>query len=97
MFAKDKVSQSMIDAVNSVINEGKVDESSEKVPTSTGMKVYGSSYGGRALRSTQDSTIGSLVKITGGAYKGLVGRVVDSRHREWFLVGCDWIFNHQCL
>jgi hypothetical protein len=55
MFAKDKVSQSMIDAVNSVINEGKVDESSEKVPTSTGMKVYGSSYGNSA-KAHRDQT-----------------------------------------
>ena len=55
MFAKDKVSQSMIDAVNSVINEGKVDKSSEKVPTSTGMKVYGSSYGNSA-KAHRDQT-----------------------------------------
>ena len=39
MFAKNKVSQSMIDAVNSIVNEA------EKVPTPTGMRVYGSSYG----------------------------------------------------
>lgn len=67
MFAKSKVSQSMIDAVNNVLGQtkpepvqevktpeegGKVafapatlSEASEKVPTPTGMKVYGSSYG----------------------------------------------------
>ena len=69
MFAKNKVSQAVIDAVNSVL-EIKVEEkntpqpsdvtrapmapastpttlneASEKVPTPTGMKVYGSSYG----------------------------------------------------
>jgi hypothetical protein len=39
MFAKNKVSQSLVDAVSSIVNEA------EKVPTSTGMKVYGSRYG----------------------------------------------------
>ena len=48
MFAKDKVSQSLIDAVNGVITEQKVDEASVKVPTSTGMKVYGGAKGGSA-------------------------------------------------
>ena len=104
MFAKNKVSQSMIDAVNSVLNEEKkelllepkkkeidetgfhkaahaarksgqshfefqgkkypvtvksykeaieMDEAAEKVPTATGMKVYGSSYG-NSMKARKD-------------------------------------------
>jgi hypothetical protein len=63
MFGKSKVSQSMIDAVNSVIDENAkeitevqlLDESAEKVPTPTGMKVYGSSYG-NSKKARQDQT-----------------------------------------
>lgn len=44
MFAKDKISQSMIDAVKNIVEDTPIEES-EKVKTSTGMKVYGSSYG----------------------------------------------------
>lgn len=67
MFGKSKISQSMIDAVNSVVEgavEGKVEtikevqmleESSEKVATPTGMKVYGSSYG-NSKKARQDQT-----------------------------------------
>jgi len=104
MFAKNKVSQSMIDAVNSVLNEEKkelllepkkkeidetgfhkaahaarksgqshfefqgkkypvtvksykeaieMDEAAEKVPTATGMKVYGSRYG-NSMKARKD-------------------------------------------
>ena len=45
MFAKDKVSQSMIDAVKNIVEAPETVEENEKVKTSTGMKVYGSSYG----------------------------------------------------
>ena len=79
MFGKSKVSQNMIDAVNSVL-EVKVEEknitqssdnqrvpmapagtpvnlseASEKVPTPTGTKVYGSSYG-NSKKARQDQT-----------------------------------------
>ena len=47
MFAKNKVSQSMIDAVSSVLDE-KLDEASLKIPTSTGTKVLGRGYGNSA-------------------------------------------------
>jgi hypothetical protein len=107
MFAKSKISQSMIDAVNSVITEDKkrlindaemdetgfhkaahaakkagqshfefqgkkypatakstaeaieIDEASEKVPTPTGMKVYGSSYG-NSMKARRDQTKSSV-------------------------------------
>lgn len=58
MFAKNKVSQSLVDAVSSIVNEA------EKVPTTTGMKVYGSSYGNSQkarkdqLKSTVDDVKG---------------------------------------
>ena len=48
MFAKNKVSQSMLDAVNSVLEEGKIDEASLKIPTATGTKVLGRGYGNSA-------------------------------------------------
>jgi hypothetical protein len=71
MFAKNKVSQSMIDAVNSVINEDKVEEASEKVPTPTGMKVYGSSYGNSA-KARKDQTKHSVDAVKGPKAKDLV-------------------------
>lgn len=64
MFAKNKVSQSMIDAVNSVISEGKVEEASEKVPTPTGMKVYGSSYG-NSKKARADQTKSAVDNLKG--------------------------------
>ena len=64
MFAKNKVSQSMIDAVNSVISEGKVEEASEKVPTPTGMKVYGSSYG-NSKKARADQTKSAVDDLKG--------------------------------
>jgi hypothetical protein len=60
MFTKSKITQSMIDAVKGVISEddkklllepGK----SEKVPTPTGMKVYGHRYGDSA-KARKDQT-----------------------------------------
>jgi len=47
MFAKNKVTQSMLDAVNQVLTE-KLDEASLKIPTSTGTKVLGRGYGNSA-------------------------------------------------
>ena len=71
MFAKNKVSQSMIDAVNSVISEGKVEEASEKVPTPTGMKVYGSSYGNSA-KARRDQTKSDIDTLKGPKTKDLM-------------------------
>jgi hypothetical protein len=62
MFAKNKVSQSMIDAVNDVT---KLDEASPiKEPTPTGMRVYGRNYGNSA-KAKQDQTKSDLDKIKG--------------------------------
>jgi len=47
MFAKNKVSKSMLDAVNQVLTE-KLDEASLKIPTATGTKVLGRGYGNSA-------------------------------------------------
>jgi hypothetical protein len=62
MFAKTKVSQSMIDAVNEVT---KLDEASPiKEPTPTGMRVYGRNYGNSA-KAKQDQTKSDLDKVKG--------------------------------
>jgi hypothetical protein len=58
MFAKNKVSQSLVDAVNSVVNEA------EKVPTTTGMKVYGSSYG-NSQKARKDQLKSTLADVKG--------------------------------
>jgi hypothetical protein len=71
MFSKSKVSQSMIDAVNSVLGEKSeekivknvlLDEASEKVPTPTGMKVYGSNYG-NSMKARKDQTSHEIDKV----------------------------------
>ena len=58
MFAKNKVSQSLVDAVNSVVNDA------EKVPTTTGMKVYGSSYG-NSQKARKDQLKSTLADVKG--------------------------------
>jgi len=45
MFAKNKVTQSMLDAVNSVLEESNIDEASLKIPTATGTIVHGGHKG----------------------------------------------------
>jgi len=73
MFSKSKVSQSMIDAVNSVLGEKSeekiiknvlLDEATEKVPTPTGMKVYGSNYG-NSMKARKDQTSHEIDKVKG--------------------------------
>ena len=65
MFAKDKVSQSMIDAVKQVMESEAIEEStSEKVPTSTGMKVYGHRYG-NSKKAREDQTKSSVDDLKG--------------------------------
>ena len=67
MFAKDKVSQAMLDAVNSVLDEGSkllLEPESEKVPTPTGTKVYGHSYGNSA-KARKDQTAHDVDKLKG--------------------------------
>ena len=70
MFAKSKVSQSMIDAVNKVLGEEPVEQKDQllsetaplKEPTPTGMRVYGSSYGNSA-KAKKDQTKSSVDDI----------------------------------
>ena len=59
MFAKDKVTQSMIDAVKQVVETAPIKE-----PTPTGMRVYGSSYGNSA-KAKQDQTKSSVDTLKG--------------------------------
>jgi hypothetical protein len=124
MFAKSKISQSMIDAVNQVLDESEkrlindaeldetgfhkaahaakkagqshfefqgkkypatakshkeaieIEEASEKVPTPTGMKVYGSSYG-NSKKARADQTKHSVDDVKGPKAKELVGEDED--------------------
>jgi hypothetical protein len=59
MFAKDKVSQSMIDAVKQVVETAPIKE-----PTPTGMRVYGGSYGNSA-KAKQDQTKKDIDNLKG--------------------------------
>jgi hypothetical protein len=75
MFAKSKISQSMIDAVNKVLGEQPVVEVEQKdqllsesapikEPTPTGMRVYGGSYGNSA-KAKKDQTKSSIDNLKG--------------------------------
>jgi hypothetical protein len=69
MFGKSKVTQSMIDAVNSVLSEEDKKlllepEKSEKIATPTGMKVYGHRYGNSA-KARKDQTAHDIDKLKG--------------------------------
>lgn len=92
MFGKNKISQSMIDAVNSVV-EGTVEEkkeeiqelhmleeASEKVPTPTGMKVYGSSYG-NSKKARQDQTKSSVDTLKGPKDKEVKEELKGDQHK----------------
>jgi hypothetical protein len=92
MFGKSKISQSMIDAVNSVV-EGTVEEkkeeiqelhmleeASEKVPTPTGMKVYGSSYG-NSKKARQDQTKSSVDTLKGPKDKEVKEELKGNQHK----------------
>jgi hypothetical protein len=76
MFAKNKVSQSMIDAVNTIISETKEEETLGeaiapiKEPTKTGMKVFGRSYGNSA-KAKQDQTKSSVDDLKGPKSKDM--------------------------
>ena len=72
MFTKNKVSQSMIDAVNKVLEEQSLKEVSPiKEPTATGMKVYGRSYGNSA-KAKQDQSKSSVDDLKGPKTKDLM-------------------------
>jgi len=70
MFGNSKISKSLLDAVNSVIGNDstqvqQLDEAtSEKVPTSTGMKVYGHRYGD-SKKARKDQTKSSVDDLKG--------------------------------
>jgi len=72
MFAKSKVSQSMIDAVNKVLGEQPVEQKDQllnetapiKEPTPTGMRVYGGSYGNSA-KAKKDQTKSPVDNLKG--------------------------------
>jgi hypothetical protein len=74
MFAKNKVSQSLVDAVNKIMSEKEVESKeellneAEKVPTATGMKVYGSRYGD-SQKARKDQLKTSLDDVKGPSEK----------------------------
>ena len=61
MFGSNKVPKSLVDAVSQIMQ---VDEAAEKVPTPTGMKVYGSSYGNSA-KARRDQTKSAVDTLKG--------------------------------
>jgi hypothetical protein len=91
MFAKDKVSQAMLDAVNSVLDEGAqkllLEPKSEKVPTPTGTKVYGHSYGNSA-KARKDQTAHDIDKLKGPKDKEMKEELkgnqdkIDANHND---------------
>ena len=75
MFAKSKISQSMIDAVNSVITEEEKkrlinDDDPVKIATSSGTKVLGTRYGNSA-KAHRDATADTLAAVKGPKDKEL--------------------------
>mgnify|MGYP006267111009 CR=1 FL=1 len=78
MFGPSKISKSLIDAVNKVMEDKGVDETqptlldeaSEKVPTPTGMKVYGHRYGDSA-KARRDQTKSSVDTLKGPKAKDM--------------------------
>jgi hypothetical protein len=86
MFAKSKVSQSMIDAVNTIISETKEGETLGeaiapiKEPTKTGMKVYGRSYGNSA-KAKQDQTKSSVDDLKGPKSKDMKEELKGDQHK----------------
>jgi hypothetical protein len=78
MFAKNKVSQSLIDAVNEVT---KLDEAAPiKEPTPTGMRVYGRNYGNSA-KAKQDQTKSDLDKVKGPKDKEMKEELKGDQHK----------------
>ena len=73
MFGSNKVPKSLVDAVSQIMQ---VDEAAEKVPTPTGMKVYGSSYGNSA-KARRDQTKSHVDTIKGPKEKDLKEEDLD--------------------
>jgi len=88
MFTKNKISQSMIDAVNKVLGEQPVEQTdvllneagAVKEPTSTGMKVYGRSYGNSA-KAKQDQTKSSIDTLKGPKTKDMISKDVEDHKK----------------
>jgi hypothetical protein len=86
MFAKSKVSQSMIDAVNTIISETKEEKTLGeaiapiKEPTKTGMKVFGRSYGNSA-KAKQDQTKSSVDDLKGPKSKDMKEELKGDQHK----------------
>jgi hypothetical protein len=91
MFAKNKISQSMIDAVNSIIDEKKENSEVQQlneagtghviIPTATGTKVYGNSGYGSA-KAHRDQTQHSLDTERGPSEKQLTGKDPDLKYKK---------------
>jgi hypothetical protein len=92
MFAKSKVSQSMIDAVNKVLGEQPAEATEQKEeilneagapikePTASGMKVYGRSYGNSA-KAKQDQTKSSVDTLKGPKDKEMKEELKGAQHK----------------
>jgi hypothetical protein len=86
MFGKFKVSKSLLDAVNSVIGTDstqvqQLDEAtSEKVPTSTGTKVYGHRYGD-SKKARKDQTKSSVDDLKGPKDKEMKEELKGNQHK----------------
>ena len=59
MFGKSKVSQALIDAVSNIVESSPI-----KIPTPTGTRVLGASYGNSA-KAHQDQTKKDIDKLKG--------------------------------
>jgi len=95
MFAKSKISQSMIDAVNKVLGEQPVEQKDEllnetapiKEPTPTGMRVYGGSYGNSA-KAKKDQTKSPVDNLKGPKDKEMKEELkgnqdkIDANHND---------------
>jgi hypothetical protein len=95
MFSKSKVSQSMIDAVNKVLGEEPVEQKDQllsetaplKEPTSTGMRVYGGSYGNSA-KAKKDQTKSPVDNLKGPKDKEMKEELkgnqdkIDANHND---------------
>ena len=95
MFAKSKVSQSMIDAVNKVLGEEPVEQKDQllnetaplKEPTPTGMRVYGGSYGNSA-KAKKDQTKSPVDNLKGPKDKEMKEELkgnqdkIDANHND---------------
>ena len=87
MFAKNKVSQSLVDAVNKIMSEKEVESKeellneAEKVPTATGMKVYGSSYGD-SQKARKDQLKSNVDDVKEPSTREITGKDPDLKYKK---------------